>query len=108
MSTQTNIQHPTSPPRLGEEILHVDGVSRGFNKTQGELLVLEDVNLTLQEGEIVGLLGRSGSGRVDLVADHIGTDRADGRPGHVYETALARGRRRASRWCSRPSRCSLG
>ncbi|KVC53539.1 hypothetical protein WS58_34145, partial [Burkholderia pseudomultivorans] len=54
---------PTAqPPRLGEEILRVDHVCRGFNKTQGELLVLDDANLSLREGEIVGLLGRSGSG----------------------------------------------
>ncbi|KAB0634390.1 nitrate ABC transporter ATP-binding protein, partial [Burkholderia latens] len=33
---------PPQPPRLGEEILRVDHVSRGFNKTQGELLVLDD------------------------------------------------------------------
>ncbi|MFP3533821.1 nitrate ABC transporter ATP-binding protein, partial [Burkholderia sp. SIMBA_043] len=32
---------PLQPPRLGAEILRVDHVSRGFNKTQGELLVLD-------------------------------------------------------------------
>src|SRR5579875_4129977 len=58
---------PHKPPRLGAEILRVQNVSRGFNKTQGELLVLDDANLSLREGEIVGLLGRSGSGKSTLL-----------------------------------------
>lgn len=48
-------------------ILDVRHVCCGFEKTQGELKVLDDVNLTLKEGEIVGLLGRSGSGKSTLL-----------------------------------------
>ncbi len=49
------------------EILRVDHVRRGYDKSNGELLVLDDVSLQLVEGEIVGLLGRSGSGKSSLL-----------------------------------------
>ncbi|WP_233871147.1 ABC transporter ATP-binding protein [Paraburkholderia adhaesiva] len=57
---------PTRPTR-GAEVLSVRNVSRGFAKTDDERLVLDDVNLSLREGEIVGLLGRSGSGKSTLL-----------------------------------------
>jgi NitT/TauT family transport system ATP-binding protein len=51
-----------------QQILAVNDVGCGFDKAQqGELKVLDGVNLTLKEGEIVGLLGRSGSGKSTLL-----------------------------------------
>ncbi|MDO5653651.1 MAG: nitrate/sulfonate/bicarbonate ABC transporter ATP-binding protein [Brachymonas sp.] len=64
--TATTHQHAVAP-LANPEILRVEHVSRGFDKAQGEVLVLEDANLTLHEGEIVGLLGRSGSGKSTLL-----------------------------------------
>lgn len=42
------------------------------NSAESELLVLDDVNLTLRENEIVGLLGRSGSGKSTLLRSIAG------------------------------------
>lgn len=51
----------------GEEIIKLEHVRRGFDKAQGELLVLEDITMSLHEGEIVGILGRSGCGKSSLL-----------------------------------------
>jgi NitT/TauT family transport system ATP-binding protein len=49
-------------------LLTVQEVRKAFPKPDGgELLVLEGVNLRLEEGQIVGLLGRSGSGKSTLL-----------------------------------------
>jgi NitT/TauT family transport system ATP-binding protein len=53
--------------RTGNEILNIKSVCHGFDKTQPDQLVLDGVNLTLPEGEIVGMLGRSGSGKSTLL-----------------------------------------
>lgn len=51
---------------------------RGVSKTFGEKKVLQDVSLTLREGEIVSLLGISGSGKTTLFNIISGLVQPDG------------------------------
>jgi NitT/TauT family transport system ATP-binding protein len=49
-------------------LLEVRACRQSYHKdSSADLLVLDNVNLTLQTGEIVGLLGRSGSGKSTLL-----------------------------------------
>jgi NitT/TauT family transport system ATP-binding protein len=49
-------------------LLTVRNCRQAYHKeASADLIVLDDVNLTLQSGEIVGLLGRSGSGKSTLL-----------------------------------------
>jgi len=53
---------------MNDALLQIQSCCQAFPKPDGEeLLVLQDINLTLRDGEIVGLLGRSGSGKSTLL-----------------------------------------
>lgn len=53
-------------------LVEVRGLRHFYGPPPGGHLVLDDVNLTLAEGEIVGLLGRSGSGKSTLLRSIAG------------------------------------
>jgi len=63
----------------GEQVLAVRGAKKSFRRPNGDpLVVLESVDLTLREGELVGLLGRSGSGKSTLLRLIAGLSKPNG------------------------------
>ncbi len=67
--TQTTLNHQSStatlPPQ--EAFLRIEKVSKVYPTAQGEYVVLKDVNLHIQEGEFICLIGHSGCGKSTLL-----------------------------------------
>ena len=94
---------------MAECLLNVDACAPHVSRAAAasELLVLDDVNLTLKQGEIVGLLGRSGSGKSTLLRLIAGLAHPQGGT-LTYMGMPIEGPARASPWCSRASHCFPG
>lgn len=57
-------------------LIEARGIDKGFH--HGEVVALEDANLTLRSGEIHGILGENGSGKTTLIRCIAGRTRPDG------------------------------
>ncbi|MEP2056489.1 MAG: ABC transporter ATP-binding protein [Maribacter litoralis] len=50
-----------------KSIIKIENVTKRFKVGEGEFTALEDINLSLKEGEFTGLVGPSGSGKTTLL-----------------------------------------
>ena len=48
-------------------VIHIESLSRSFRSGESEVQALKNVNLTVNEGEFLGILGPSGSGKSTLM-----------------------------------------
>lgn len=60
-------------PRLGSKVIEANGVSKAF----GDKLLYEDLNFSLPQGGIVGIVGPNGAGKTTLFNLITGKDTAD-------------------------------
>jgi sulfonate transport system ATP-binding protein len=77
MDARLNLLDQTLPPAVAEAPPPVVRL-RGFVRSFGETTVLHGLDLDIQPGEFVALLGRSGSGKTTLLRTLAGLDAADG------------------------------
>lgn len=58
------------------------------SKTYGKRMVLNNVNLNIEKGQIYGLIGPSGAGKTTLVKIIVGMEKADTGEVHVLDTKV--------------------
>src|SRR6218665_1045383 len=66
------------------ELLRIEGLSAGY----GQAVVLQDIALTLPEGQTLALLGRNGAGKTTLIDTLAGATRQHAGPIHLGGVAL--------------------
>ena len=49
---------------MDEHLLVMRGVSKGFTQGDRRVEVLSDINITVHTGEVVAIVGSSGSGKI--------------------------------------------
>ena len=62
---------------MTKPIIEIQGVSKSYRRDSLRIPVLENITLTVPEGEFMGLMGPSGSGKTTLLNLIAGIDRPD-------------------------------
>jgi ABC-type lipoprotein export system ATPase subunit len=78
----------TTRPAQGRPIVDLRGVDKSYKTAVGDYPVLKNVNLEMNAGEFVSIIGKSGSGKTTLLNMITGIDRPCGGEVWVNDTAL--------------------
>lgn len=71
-----HVHHAAAGARLKNPIIHFDKVHLSLNSSAGMVDILRGVDLSVHEGEAVGLIGPSGSGKSTMLMVMAGLERA--------------------------------
>ena len=52
---------------MGNELIRIEHLSKVFNGSAGRIVALDDINLSIEQGDIFGIIGLSGAGKSTLV-----------------------------------------
>ena len=80
--------------------IEVSGLTKSYPLPGGSLTVLRDLDLTVQRGEMVAVVGASGVGKSTLLHVLGGLDSVDAGSVRVGDAVLDRDARRRARWRS--------
>jgi len=69
-------------PRLGDVVIETKNLTKGF----GEKLLIDDLDLIIPRGAIVGIIGPNGAGKTTLFRMIVGQDEPDGGSVRVGDT----------------------
>ncbi|MDF1500807.1 MAG: ABC transporter ATP-binding protein [Anaerolineales bacterium] len=66
---------PAGALRQNGSLIHFNSVSKIYSTSAGEFTALKDVDLSIEQGELVSIVGKSGSGKTTLINMLTGIDR---------------------------------
>jgi len=65
-------------PKSASPLIRIDHISKSYQTRQGKrVIAVDNLSLTLKQGEILGLIGASGSGKTTLARLIVGLEQAD-------------------------------